>query len=312
MFFRQVRELFCNRTYNSLIALNSILNSLVNLTFSTPKHVHTNKNKMKMTYPVTLIPGHYSLSTNNGESSQTPQPKIKRKSISPIPKTEDVHPNKPYLATDWPSHTRFADHRPMPDVWYAALNNTIVKIEPQTEEEARLSKQELIEYARRVNSLLLKAQADAVPHINYPSTTFTNLATKTGTPNNTAPTNKVHFTPLHNHHNRTTKRLPTPFPKIRPAPLHADNSPNRISKGRPAACSNALPYLLVATKTFHCASDVYARARASGDQRPLIKFYSKRMSNLKAPRFYRRRFLAGPLEKTEVGDKRIFYEREFI
>jgi hypothetical protein len=256
--------------------------------------------------------GHYSLSANNGESSRAPQLKIKRKSTFSILKTEDVHPYNPYLAAAGSSHTRATDHRPMPDIWYAAINNTIVKIEPQTEEQARHSKQELIEDARSANSLLLKAQADTVPHIDCSSTTFTNLATKTGTSNNTAPTKKVHFTPLHNHHNRKTKRLPTPFPKVRPAPLRADNSPDRTSKARPAACSNALPHLLAATKAFHCPSDVYANARAPGDHRPLIKFYSERVLNSRAPRFYRRRFLAGPPEKTEGGDKRIFYVREFI
>jgi hypothetical protein len=267
--------------------------------------------------------GHYSLSASNGESSQALQHELKHNS-TPIPKTEDLLSHNPYLtmATAGPSDAKVTDPYRNPDTWANVFDKIIVP----------LPKEKIIDHTRLAHGRL-NAQADAVPHYYYPSADFT-LLTPTIIRNYAATPSilalnggNVRFDLPVNHQDHSTKRIATPYPNkiaasitsntASPSHFYAPGLRNRkrthntkSKRALPAIQKrNKLAHLKIFTKTFYCPS---VAARAPGDTRPLIKFYSKRVLNPKRPRFYRKRFLAGPPEKTEVKDNRIFYVREFL
>lgn len=181
---------------------------------------------------------------------------------------------------------------------------------PHTEEE-------LIHIARVASDLLLKVEADKVPHVHYPFTTTTpNINNNTPKAANT-PTTSSEKTRRRNRKDRRDRRI------------NPHNAPRRLFSSQ-SQKTPPLAHLKIFTRSYHCPpTSITPRAR------PQIKLYSKsyfdRQTGHFAPagpkaeleteprpksgrvRFFCAKvFLAGPPEKTSPEDKRIFYQRRLM
>jgi hypothetical protein len=216
----------------------------------------------------------YSLSGKNGESSR-PQLKIGTSSPNRKVKVESLDHSLFISASPDPTYYTITD-RQAPAIKTEDVNGK--GHAKALEIPGPLSTAALIETARLVNGLVLKNAADLVPHVHYPFGKPKSEASSPASRSKTCRRSRKNS----NKHHRSSLSLPRVHP---------------------------LAHLKIYTKTFHCTS---IAPRQPGDHRRLIELYSKHVLNPKAPRFYRKIFLAGPPEKTEVGDNRIFYRREFL
>jgi hypothetical protein len=240
---------------------------------------------------------HFSMS----ESSKGPQSKIN--SSFPNFSVKVELPDYSHFALAHPPFTRITDQ-------HAPLIAPFIKVEVPREPglPAPHTPEELMEIARLANGLLRKAAADKVPHVHYP---FTNDKPKAaGFP---ATSSETHYRNRKDRKNRKNRK---------------NNAPHRLFSPQRA---RTLAHLKIFTRSYHCPTTI--TPRAPGDHRPLIKFYSKsyfdaQTGHFKSPGpepqpkpelksrklrlFYVKAFLTGVDAKTEVGDRRVFYQRRLV
>jgi len=259
----------------------------------------------------------FNMSVSNGESSKNPNRKIDTGSPNSGIKVESINSSIKIESPDYPpfasAHPSFAT---IPDYSTLAIASFIKTESPQEpnlpahspEQPAFVplyikrgvphdpfhptpyTPEELQEFARLAHGLALKAAADKMPHMHYPSTDTNIIASS--------------------------------------AQRRRDRKNDRRNEHRAGGARKPhhLAHLKIFMRAYHC-KDI--APRAPGDKGPLVKFYSKRYfepqtGHFGAPGrearpksrtlryFYARAFLAGPDEKTEVGDERVFYQRKFV
>jgi hypothetical protein len=230
------------------------------------------------------------------ESSTTPN------TSSPDSSIKIKSPDYNHFGPANPPFTRIIDN-PVPAI------TPFIKVEIPEGRDSELpaphTPEELIEIARLASGLMLKAEADKIPHVHYP---FTN--------NNNNDKANAHSSDKKSHHKRKDLKN------------NNLNSRNKHCRSIESQKPHPLAHLGIFTRVYHCPSTA---PRRQGDNRPLIRFYSKSyfdrqtghfMVPLSEPKpepkrrkmrlFYIRAFLAGPDAKTEVGDRRIFHQRKFV